>query len=102
CKRLRAAGYQILSDDRLFSVHLGDPPTLRAVFNGELWRGRSNLAVSLRGPITPRELPSIVVPIVQLTGIVLAVLAIAFAGRAAVRKKRFCSAPRNPTGRGTP
>ena len=54
------------------------------MFNGELWRGRSNLAVSLRGPLTLRELPSVLVPVAQLAGTVLAVSAITLAGRAAV------------------
>ena len=50
------------SDDRLRSVHLGDPRTLRALFFGELWRGRDNLKVSLRGPLSLRGLPSLAHP----------------------------------------
>jgi glycosyltransferase involved in cell wall biosynthesis len=66
CRRLRAAGYRIVSDRRLRSVHLGDPASLRAVFAGELWRGRDNLKASLRPPIRYRELPSIVIPVLDL------------------------------------
>ena len=66
CRRLRAAGYRIISDRRLRSVHLGDPASLRAVFAGELWRGRDNLKASLRPPIRFRELPSIVIPVLDL------------------------------------
>ena len=56
----------LFNDDRLRSVHLGDPSTLRALFFGELWRGRDNLRVSLRGPYTLRSLPSIVIPLSNL------------------------------------
>jgi len=80
CKRLRRAGYVLVSDDRLVNVHVGDPPTLAALFRGELWRGRSNLAVSFRPPVTMGELPSAVVPVVQLAGVIAAASAIALGG----------------------
>jgi glycosyltransferase involved in cell wall biosynthesis len=66
CQRLRAAGWRIIGDDRLRSVHLGDPPTLRALFRAERWRGRDNIRVSLRGPLTMRDLPSLAAPIITL------------------------------------
>ena len=66
CQRLRMKEYVLYSDDRLRSVHLGDPRTLRALFFGELWRGRDNLRVSLRGPVTLRALPSIFIPVTLL------------------------------------
>ena len=66
CHRVRRRGFRILQDDCLKSVHFGDPATLRAVFLGELWRGRDNLIVSLRRPLTLRELPSIVIPCAEL------------------------------------
>ena len=71
CLRLRAAGYRVMSDDRLHSVHLGDPPTLGALFRGELWRGRDNLRISLRGPFSWQGLPSIAIPIIDLGGLAL-------------------------------
>jgi cellulose synthase/poly-beta-1,6-N-acetylglucosamine synthase-like glycosyltransferase len=64
CQRLRQAGYHILGDERLGSVHHGDPATLRDLFSGELWRGRDNLRVSLRDP-SWRGLPSLLIPVVQ-------------------------------------
>jgi hypothetical protein len=67
--RLRMADWTVLSDCRLASVHLGDPTTLTAVFRGELWRGRDNVRVSLRGPLGWRDLPSIVIPFADLGGI---------------------------------
>ncbi len=73
CQRLRMSGHRIVSDDRLRSVHLGDPATLGALFRGELWRGRDNLRASLRGPLTLRALPSVVIPIVELGLVALAV-----------------------------
>ena len=66
CQRLRATGWKIIGDERLASVHLGDPPTLRALFRGERWRGRDNLKVSLRGTLTLRDLPSMLIPVLDL------------------------------------
>jgi GT2 family glycosyltransferase len=73
CQRLVASGGRLLSTDRMRSVHRGDPPTLAALFFGELWRGRDNLRVSLRAPVTWRSMPSIAIPIANL----LALLAVA-------------------------
>jgi len=72
CQRLRRDNHRLLSDGRLRSVHMGDPATLRALFFGELWRGRDNLRVSLRGPFTLRALPSLVIPIAGLACMILA------------------------------
>ena len=66
CSRLRQAGMRVIGDERLRSVHFGDPASLRALFAGELWRGRDNLRASLRGPITLRSLPSVVIPIIDV------------------------------------
>jgi GT2 family glycosyltransferase len=66
CQRLRRQGHTLKSDSRMHSVHMGDPKTLRAIFWGELWRGRDNLRVSFRGPLTPRDLPSVVIPVLTL------------------------------------
>ncbi len=70
CRRLRAAGFRVIADERLRSVHHGDPPTLGALFRAERWRGRNNLQVSLRGPVNLRDLPSIVSPILTLAAVV--------------------------------
>jgi hypothetical protein len=66
CNRIRAAGHRIVSHADMKSTHYGDPDSLWAVFKGELWRGRDNLRVSLRAPLTLRGLPSIVIPIGDL------------------------------------
>jgi GT2 family glycosyltransferase len=71
CQRLRAAGFRIVSDDRLRSVHHGDPSTLRALFLGELWRGRDNLRISLRGPMSWRDAPSIAIPLIDLAALMV-------------------------------
>jgi len=72
CNRLRAAGYRLVADPRLRSVHLGDPATVRALFFGELWRGRDNIKVTLRGPLSLRALPSLVIPVANLAALVVA------------------------------
>jgi GT2 family glycosyltransferase len=66
CQRLRQCGLRIVSDSRMGSVHHGDPPTLRALFVSELWRGRDNLRVTLRGPREWRDLPSLAIPVIEL------------------------------------
>jgi len=66
CQRLIASGGRLVSTDRMRSIHRGDPQTLGALFFGELWRGRDNLRVSLRAPITWRSLPSLAMPIANL------------------------------------
>jgi hypothetical protein len=81
CGRLLAAGHVIVSDDRLRNIHLGDPQTLRALFTGELWRGRNNIRISLRGPLTWRDVPSLAIPIVDLACVVLGTLGVLMAAR---------------------
>jgi glycosyltransferase involved in cell wall biosynthesis len=66
CNRLVQAGGRIVADPNLRNIHFGDPRTLRALFFGELWRGRDNLRVTLGGPRTFRHLRSAIVPIIDL------------------------------------
>jgi GT2 family glycosyltransferase len=75
CRRLRERGYRLIEDPRLRSIHHGDPASLKALFLGELWRGRDNLRASLRGEFRLRELPSLAIPVADL-----ALLAAAAAG----------------------
>jgi glycosyltransferase involved in cell wall biosynthesis len=76
CNRLIISGHRIVSDPALRSVHFGDPRTLKALFFGELWRGRDNIRVTVRGPKTIRNLRSALVPVVQLTGVGVCALAL--------------------------
>ena len=76
CNRLIAAGQRIVADPALRSVHYGDPRTLKAVFFGELWRGRDNIRVTLRGPKTLRNLRSAVIPVAQLIALAVCVVAL--------------------------
>jgi hypothetical protein len=78
CRRLRAAGWQVVSDERLRSVHLGDPATLRALFLGELWRGRGSLRAGLRA-LSPRSAVGLAVPVVELASLALAAAGLAAA-----------------------
>lgn len=86
CRRLRQVGLRIVQDTRLRNVHFGDPSTLRDLFRGELWRGRDNLRVSFRGPMTLSELPSALLPIAEL-----GLLSIAIAGIALGPKRLIVS-----------
>jgi GT2 family glycosyltransferase len=71
CFRMRAAGWQLVSVPAMHSIHYGDPPTLKRLFLGELWRGRDNLRVSLRGPWSARNLASMAIPAVQLSSLLV-------------------------------
>ena len=73
CRRLRNAGGRLLADERLRSIHFGDPETLWALLRGELWRGRDNIRVSLRPPVAIRALPSVVIPVADLVFLFLLV-----------------------------
>jgi Glycosyl transferase family 2 len=68
-RRLRTRGLRLVNDERLRSEHHGDPATLRAVFMGELWRGRDNLRVSLRRPLSWRSLVSMAMPLAMLSAL---------------------------------
>ena len=70
CQRLRQDGGTLIASDAMSSVHRGDPRTLKALFVGELWRGRDNLRVSLRGPLSWSDAPSLVLPLLYLTALV--------------------------------
>jgi len=74
CQSVRQAGYRVVSEPGMESVHHGDPGTLSDLFFGELWRGRDNVRVSLRGPLTIRSVPSVLMPIAGLGCLVLLTL----------------------------
>jgi glycosyltransferase involved in cell wall biosynthesis len=76
CNRLRQAGHRIVADPAMRNVHYGDPKTLKALFYGELWRGRDNVRVTFRGPKTLRELRSALIPIVDLIAMAAGLIAL--------------------------
>jgi GT2 family glycosyltransferase len=69
CQRLRASGGRLVASERLRSVHRGDPTTLRALFLGELWRGRDNLRVTLREPLSWRSTVGLLVTLGTLAAL---------------------------------
>jgi glycosyltransferase involved in cell wall biosynthesis len=77
CNRLRLSGHRIVAEPALRSVHFGDPATLRSLFLGELWRGRDNARVTLRGPRTFRHLRSMLIPMANLAAIASCAIALA-------------------------
>lgn len=76
CNRITDAGYRIVADPDLRSIHFGDPKTLKALFFGELWRGRDNLRVTFSGPRTFRHLRSALVPVADLLCLIASLIAI--------------------------
>lgn len=72
CFRFARSGWTLLSVPAMHSVHHGDPPTLGRLFWSELWRGRDNLRVSLRGPRSLTNIVSTLIPVVELGAFVVA------------------------------
>jgi len=81
CNRIRSRGWRVLADARLRSIHYGDPRTLPDVFRGELWRGRDNLRVSFRKPLSWSGLPSAIVPVIDGAAMLAGVIAAFWAVR---------------------
>lgn len=81
CQRLRSSGLRLMSDEGLKSVHFGDPATLEALFLGEVWRGRDNIRVTLKGSFSLRSLPSLVIPVLDLIAIGLIAFGVLIAAR---------------------
>jgi glycosyltransferase involved in cell wall biosynthesis len=79
CNRVRLAGHRIIADPGLRSIHFGDPRTLKALFLGELWRGRDNLRVTFRGPRSLRHFRSALVPVGELYCLKVSLIAMLFA-----------------------
>jgi glycosyltransferase involved in cell wall biosynthesis len=77
CNRISQTGARIVADPDLRSTHFGDPKTLKALFYGELWRGRDNLRVTFAGPRTVRHLRSALIPIGVLGLLIAAIGAVA-------------------------
>jgi len=69
CQRFVRAGGAIFSIANMKSEHHGDPASLRALFRGELWRGRDALRVSLRGPLGWRSLIGAALPLATLASV---------------------------------
>lgn len=70
CRRIRQGGHAVVSDDRFENVHWGDPATIKALFFGELWRGRDNLRVAWRGGWREFISPSVAMPLMLLAALI--------------------------------
>jgi hypothetical protein len=75
CRRLKRSGFRLVNDPEAWTIHYGDPRTLHDLFKGELWRGRDNLRVSLREPLTLRAAPGVLFPPLFLSSVVALPLA---------------------------
>jgi hypothetical protein len=71
CQRTRKNGWRIIADPYMENIHFGDPATLKNLFLSELWRGRNNFRVTMKGPITPRTILSLIITALNLPGLVL-------------------------------
>ena len=93
CMRLHEQGLRLLSDGDLRSSHFGDPPTLVALFRGELWRGRDNLRVSLRRRPALRDVPGIVTPLLWLFAVAAFIAGVALAALIGPAAAMWLAAP---------
>jgi GT2 family glycosyltransferase len=75
CERLRGVGWRLVADERLISIHHGDPASLTTLFRAERWRGRDNLRITLRHGLSARDVPSVLVPVVIASSFVAAAVA---------------------------
>lgn len=73
--RLRQAG-ELISDDKIIAVHLGEAATVKHFFRKEFWRAKSNLKGLSGHSFAREELPSLVLP---LAYILLAAVTIVYA-----------------------
>lgn len=80
CAKVARRGWQVRAIHGMKSVHHGDPASLANVFWGELWRGRDNLRVTLRGRKSARTLASAAMPIAYAAALAAALFG-GFAGR---------------------
>ena len=76
CQRTRKNGWRIIANPDMESIHFGDPATLKSLFLGELWRGRNNLRVTMKGHLTLRDLVSLTVLAFNLPGLALLIIGI--------------------------
>ena len=81
CAKITAGGWQVLAVPGMTSLHHGDPARLGDVFWGEMWRGRDNLRVTLRGPKTLRSLVSAAMPVAWAGAAVALVVGLVVRGR---------------------
>jgi glycosyltransferase involved in cell wall biosynthesis len=75
CARLRRAGFRIVADPALESVHFGDPETLAGLLRSELWRARGNLRVTFRSGLTWRSAAGLAITAANLAALMAIVVA---------------------------
>lgn len=81
CARVIGRGWQVRAVPGMASLHHGDPARLGDVFWGEMWRGRDNLRVTLRGPKTVRSLVSAAMPVAWAGAMLAGVVGLLVRGR---------------------
>jgi len=79
CHRLRTElNGRIICDDRIRSIHHGEPKTLIAFIRKEYWRGSSGVKAWISQGFPLRDLPSLIWPLWHiLGGVVFAIVSIA-------------------------
>jgi glycosyltransferase involved in cell wall biosynthesis len=62
CYRLKERG-RIVSDADIKAIHYGEASTIREFTRKEIWRGASNFKGAFRHGFSPREIPSLFIPL---------------------------------------
>ena len=70
CSALRSAGFRLVSEPGMRSVHHGDPATLAKLFTAELWRGRDNIRVTFRRPWSFRSIGGLAISAAAVAGLI--------------------------------
>ncbi len=69
----------VLSDPRMRVLHHREPATLAAFFRKEIWHGKDSYRRMLRGGMVREELPSLLLPLIQLIGVLSVVAGLVLA-----------------------
>lgn len=70
CARLRRAGFRLVADPALESIHFGDPETLVGLLRSELWRARGDLRVTFRSGLSWRSAAGLAVTAANLAALI--------------------------------
>lgn len=76
CKRISNYGL-LICDNRITATHHGEAKTLTHFYKKERWRGSNNLDGLRKHGFDRTELPSVILPLIQVTAFAIAILTLA-------------------------
>lgn len=72
CVRVAQRGYSVVTDKSMRNIHLGEPPTLAAVFRRERWHGRGARFVYAGGRLAAVTVATALFAVLLVAGVVAA------------------------------